>query len=137
MKKVSLFPFLLVIIGSLPGLFTHHANPVLTQSALARQIIPTATDCTARKWEYCSLSLTYVQTKSKDGKYTAYADICYYQSTGCRRERIVSEDYSTGVYVDAKARAIAKLAEDGWEMFLLMPPPGGTGGEFYFRRRKM
>jgi hypothetical protein len=141
MKKVSLFPFLLVIIGSLPGLFTHHANPVLTQSALARQIIPTATDCMARKWEYCSLTLTSSETKSKDGKFTVYADICYYQSTGCRRERILSEGLrvnSIGVYEVARAKAIAKLGEDGWEMFLVrMQYWNSFENGFYFRRPKM
>jgi hypothetical protein len=135
MKKVSLFLFLLVLIGSLPSLYTHNANPVLTQVARAQQIIPTATDCLERKWEYCSLLLLYYSTKSKDGKYTATADICYYQSTGCRRERLMSQDYSTGVYDDARAKAIAKLAEDGWEMFLFTPSSGAS--EYTFRRRKM
>lgn len=134
MKKVTLLLFLLVIIGSLPNPYTNNANPVLNQVARAEQIIPTSTDCMARKWEYCSLFLTDYE-KSKNGKYTASADICYYQSTGCRRERILSEGYSSDVYLDAKAKAIAKLGDEGWEMFFWTPPPGTY--EYYFRRRKM
>ena len=136
MKKVSLFPFLLVIVASLSGLFTQNANPVLTRVARAQQIIPPATDCVTRKWEYCSLLLTYYETKSKDGKKNAAsADICYFQSTGCRTERMLSESPSTDVFNDARAKAIAKLAEDGWEMILFTSSPGY--GEYYFRRPKM
>jgi hypothetical protein len=88
-------------------------------------------------WEYCAILGT-----QSDGfgvrkeKYTSVATICYFRSSGCRREEVTFElIYATFLkqgadpnqYVNTSAarmraeesalsKAITKLGDDGWEM---------------------
>lgn len=89
------------------------------------------------RWEYCAI----IGTQSdgfgvKKEKYRGVATICYFRSSGCRREEVsfdlvyadfLKERADPNEYVNASAarmraeesafsQAITKLGDDGWEM---------------------
>ena len=130
---------------TLMGLATLAAGIVLgrvqlSPTAHAQQAVPSlAAEGQARKWEYSVLYFSATSTSRKQGgTYTGHANICYFQAAGCKLETIEVQgpvEHSLVLLDRAKGKAIAKLAEDGWEMFLLNPPVTGSI-EFYFKRPK-
>jgi hypothetical protein len=91
-----------------------------------------------QKWEYCAITGAAALNPSESTeKYVGLASICYFQSSGCRREEVrfeltyadflkevganPNENYnryaaSMRAAESALSKAIAKLGNDGWEM---------------------
>lgn len=90
------------------------------------------------QWEYCAITSAYSFTPYRDrvNKISGMAEICYLQSSGCRRLEIKHElDY--GIYLQERAeqesfqsrkdasykaseiafkKAVAQLGSEGWEI---------------------
>ena len=86
---------------------------------------------TTQKWEYCAI--TGVSVINSGGKFIGVAELCYFQGTRCREDRVEGVDNR-----EALSRAIGKLGEDGWEMVgeSLFPPGGQDYKALYFKRLK-
>ena len=89
-----------------------------------------------QRWEYCVVLHAGCQATKE--KYVGIATICYFRSSGCRREEVVfeltyadflkqadlslGESYNRSEAAPARAaesalsKAITKLGNDGWEM---------------------
>jgi len=128
-----LIPIVLTILAGGLVAVGAQALPADVRHAAATPV----TEGPARQWEYCSLALSTTTPRPKKGEpYSVYAHICYFQQTGCRREIIEAQgtiDNAGDVYVDARAKAIAKLGNEKWELVVLEPQQGAV---FYFRRPK-
>jgi hypothetical protein len=133
-SKEWLIPTVLTILAG--GLAIVGAQALPADGARHAVAIPVS-DGPARQWEYCSLALSTTSPRPKKGEpYSAYANICYFQETGCRHETIEARgtiDNAGIVYLDARAKAIAKLGNEKWELFLLEQLPDAV---YYFRRPK-
>jgi hypothetical protein len=94
----------------------------------------------AQRWEYCAiLGAQSKWPRENKEKYTGVATICYFRSSGCRREEVIfeltysdflkegevvkqGESYNRAFGAPARAtesalsKAITKLGDDGWEM---------------------
>ncbi len=119
----------------------------------------------ATRWEYCAI--LYAQRKfpqANKEKFVATATICYFRTSGCRKEEVTYEltysDYlkegepivkqgesynrSYGAFhtavESALSKAIAKLGNDGWEMigdnrFDFSNAADANNSALYFKRR--
>ena len=128
-----LIPIVLTILAG--GLVVVGAQVLPADSAPHAAAVPVK-DGPARQWEYCSLALSTTPNPKKGAPYSAYAHICYYQETGCRNETIETRgtiDNGRSRLLDARAKAIAKLGNEKWELFLLEPLSPAV---YYFRRPK-
>jgi hypothetical protein len=94
------------------------------------------------RWQYCAITeLSYF---GQGGHTKATANICYFQSSGCRTQTVDGWADGETNYLPAKSAALAKavnlLGQDGWELL-------GEGTQFsygsegadlkaiYFRRK--
>jgi hypothetical protein len=89
----------------------------------------------APKWEYCAI--TGAEWVSHIGATGAKATITYFELNGGRVDNV---EYRPGQRMDgtemlkeARAKAIAKLGREGWEM-LIQPTNSDGHGPLYFRR---
>jgi hypothetical protein len=124
---------------------------------------PTRSNIT--RWEYCAIiSAQSKWPRENKEKYTGVATICYFRSSGCRREEVVfeltysdflkegeatvkqGESYNRAYGAPARAtesalsKAITKLGNDGWEMVGENRIDFSSGAEannkaIYFKRR--
>jgi len=83
-----------------------------------------------QKWEYCAITSVYYSNSSFGERPVAV--IRYFQAGGGKEETVefVPDFGKSGELNDALAKAIAKLGDQGWEMFL--KEPDGR----YFKRPK-
>lgn len=98
-----------LLVGSLTGKFVF--NSVTAQQTDDER------KATGPLWEYCAISdLTAVAT---EGKTIGTANICYFQSSGCRNV-VVRAALEGNQFAEAKSSALAqaavRLGNEGWEM---------------------
>ena len=137
-----LFVALMMLCGLVGG------NPSAAIPAVAASSnLQESTQGTAarQKWEYCAIA--DVDIYGSSDKSVGFALIYYFKSTGYQVEKVeVAAERSVEgarIAVDmARAKAIAKLGEDGWEMlcegmpFATRARPAERDKALYFRRAR-
>lgn len=88
------------------------------------------------RWEYCVISTGTVYFKENLSQPRKYVDITYYQATGYRVEKLYADAKAQEPEKEILVKAIAKLGNDGWEMFMKEPSGDPNYLVFYFKRRK-
>ena len=132
-------------------------HPTFAQQSRRNQI---------QRWEYCAITNAYElsPTGQSKEKYIGLASICYFRTSGCRREEVRFEliyaDFlkevgrnanenanryfaSVRAAESALSKAVAKLGDDGWEMvgdslisFVNEAETNTRYKALYFKRRK-
>ncbi|HVF27073.1 MAG TPA: hypothetical protein VM943_02455 [Pyrinomonadaceae bacterium] len=112
MKNLSLLTLLLatvLLVGALTGKFVF--NSVNAQQPDDER------KATGPLWEYCAISdLTVIAT---EGKSIGTANICYFQSAGCRNvvvRAVLDGNQLAEAKSSALAQAAVRLGNEGWEM---------------------
>jgi hypothetical protein len=137
---------LLLTLALLCGLVGGHRSSTVSAVAASGNLQDAIQGTAARqKWEYCAIA--DVDIYGSSDKAVGVAVIYYFKSTGYQAERveIAAERSVDGarIAVDmARAKAIAKLGEDGWEMlcegtpFATRARPAERDKALYFRRAR-
>jgi hypothetical protein len=120
--------FVLMIVGFLSGIITHHlitSRPAQAQSADESQ------KASAQRWEYCALTKAVYVGSIRGGLYW----ISYFRDAGVE----VLEVEDTALERNGPARAIARLGAEGWELVGEGPLEIRVHGvrALYFKRPKL
>ncbi|MDQ3684181.1 MAG: hypothetical protein M3430_01080 [Acidobacteriota bacterium] len=98
-----------LLVGSLTGKFIF--------SSVTAQQTDDERKTSGPTWEYCAISdLTVIGT---EGKSIGTANICYFQSSGCRNvvvRAVLEGNQFTEAKSSALAQAAVRLGNEGWEM---------------------
>jgi hypothetical protein len=101
---------LVLVIGLLAGSLLNSLGDETVQAQPAER-------SAGERWEYCAIN--EVPAFAQGGKVTGSAKICYFQSSGCRKESVDAvidgNDFAEGKRA-ALAKAAAKLGAEGWEL---------------------
>jgi hypothetical protein len=137
---------LLLALASLYGLVSGiHASRVSAVASSGNLQDATSRDPAIPKWEYCAIA--DVDAYGASDKAVGIAVIYYFRGSGYQAEKVEATAErgvdATRVAVDmARAKAIAKLGDDGWEMlcegmpFATRARPAERDKALYFRRAK-
>ena len=133
---------LAMICGSVGG---HRSSTISAVAASGNLQDPTQGTTARQKWEYCAIA--DVDIYGASDRSVGVAVIYYFKSTGYQAERVEvaaerSVDGARTAVDMARAKAIAKLGEDGWEMLCEGMPfatrlrPAERDKALYFRRAR-
>ena len=111
MKKIQILALTpVLVIGLLGGLALNSLSSGTVKAQQTERSV-------GERWEYCAI--TEVPAVGQGGKVTGSAKICYFQSSGCRKEAVEAvvegNDFAEAKRA-AVAKAAAKLGAEGWEM---------------------
>lgn len=137
---------LLLALAILCGLIGgHHVNGISAVAASGNPQDAPAKDNGIQKWEYCALA--DLDAYGSSDKAVGVAIIYYFRGSGYQAEKVEATAErgvdATRIAVDtARAKAIARLGDDGWEMlcegmpFATRARPAERDRSLYFRRAK-
>jgi hypothetical protein len=141
-KSQTLILALVICAGLVGGILSSRAS-TLEPGAAAQDATPR--DPAIAKWEYCAIA--DIDAYGSSDKAVGVAVIYYFRGSGYQAEKVEASAErgvdATRIAVDmARAKAIAKLGDDGWEMlcegmpFATRARPAERDRALYFRRAK-
>lgn len=129
MRRKTFVPVLLTVLTAIAAAAASHAG---AQS----HKIDGARGSEVIRWEYAAISNVREIGRgaaTPNIRFTGEAELCYFQESGCKKLNI--EGVSK---VEALAKAMARLGEEGWELVGESPFPLNVGsqGALFFKRPK-
>jgi hypothetical protein len=113
-------------------------------AAIACECLQAQDAAPKERWQYCRVATTR-EGSVRDRKIVGSAQICIITESGCQTENVTAERPAplrgNGIAASwelsdiARAKALAQLGRDGWELTAVIHGGDGESVTFYFKRR--